>query len=131
MEQTPLFHEDLNAALVHLVSALGGPKKVAASMWPAIKCPEKAGRRLSDCLRDNHQQKLDLEDLLWLLEAGRKAGIHSAMAFITDQAGYDRPKPLEPEDERAKLQREYTEATKMMAQIADRMERLNAAGAQP
>lgn len=126
MEQTPLFHEDLNAALGYLVSALGGPKRVGSEMWPSMS-PDKAGRKLSDCLNDNHQQKFSPDDIMWLLREGRKYGVHSAMSFISEESGYDTPQPIEPEDERAKLQRQYVEATKMMAGIAKQMEKLSSA----
>lgn len=130
MEQPALFHEDLNAALGHLISALGGPKVVGSSMWPAITPPDKAGRKISDCLNDNHQQRFSGDDILWLLREGRRAGVHSAMAFIAAQCGYELPRPIEPEDARAKLQRDYIEATKAMGDLVARMERLETASAQ-
>lgn len=124
MEQTPLFHEDLNAALGYVISALGGNKRIGSAMWPAMS-PDKAGRKLADCLNDNHQQRFSPDDIMWLLAEGRRAGVHSAMVFIACECGYEQPQPIEPEDERAKLQRQYIEATKAMALLASRMERLS------
>lgn len=124
--QQPLFHEDINHALDYLISALGGNKKVAVALWPSMeKAPDKAGRKLSDCLNDNHQQKLSPTELLWLLAEGRKQGIHSAMAFITGECGYAAPQAIEPEDEAAQLQREFIAAKKELGTMLIRMERLN------
>lgn len=124
--QQPLFHEDLNHALDYLISALGGNKKVAVDLWPSMEsAPDKAGRKLSDCLNDNHQQKLSPTELLWLLAEGRKQGIHSAMAFITGECGYADPQPIEPEDEAAELQRQFIAAQKEMSAALKRMERLS------
>jgi len=47
----------------------------------------------------------------------------SLLLFLAREAGYADPQPVEPEDERAKLQREYIEATKAMQRLAGRMER--------
>ena len=48
------------------------------------------------------------------------------MAFIAMECGYSTPQPVEPEDERAALQRQYIEAAKSMARIADRIEQMAA-----
>lgn len=125
MEQTPLFHEDLNAALTHLISALGGAKKVGSEMWPSITPPEKAGRKISDCLNDSHQQRFTFDDLMWLLRAGRAAGVHSAMAFLAEECGYDQPRPIEPVDEAAELQRQFNQSVKQQQEILRRMERIS------
>lgn len=123
--QQPLFHEDLAGALNHLISALGGPKKVGSAMWPSITNPEKAGRKLSDCLNDNHLQKFSPDDVMWLLREGRKAGIHSAMAFINEECGYAAPQPVDPENEAAALQRQFIQSVKQQAEMLKRMERLS------
>lgn len=121
--QPPLFHEDLNSALSYLISALGGNKKVGNDMWPSMT-PDKAGRKIADCLNDNHQQKFSPDDIIWLLREGRKAGIHSAMAYLNTECGYQEPKAVEPEDEYAALMRDFLSAQQHMELLVDRMERL-------
>ena len=54
-------------------------------------------------------------------------GIHSGMAYFSGECGYQVPAPLEPEDEMMKLQRQYIEATQVMAGIAKRMEKMTSA----
>ena len=50
------------------------------------------------------------------------------MGWITGECGYTIPEPIEPEDERARLQREYIDAAKAMARLADKIERTATAG---
>jgi hypothetical protein len=124
-EQLSLVHEDLNEALKHLISAMGGPKVIGDAMWPAMKNPEKAGRKVADCLNSNHQQKFSPDEVIWLLCEVRKKGIHSAMAWISEECGYAAPQPIVPEDEAAKLQRQFINATQELAQIMKRAEKFN------
>ncbi|MBN50056.1 MAG: hypothetical protein CMN85_10980 [Spongiibacteraceae bacterium] len=121
--QHELFHEDLSDALKHLVAALGGPKIVGVELWPTL-APDTAGRKINHCLNDEHAQQFHPQDIMWLLTEGRRRGVHSAMAYITREVGYADPQPVEPEDEQAKLQREFCEAAKNLDQIMVRIERI-------
>ena len=44
------------------------------------------------------------------------------MAFMARDAGYSDPQPVEPEDEVARLQREYVEATKALLHMANKID---------
>jgi hypothetical protein len=123
MQQDEMFHEDLAAALTHLVSALGGPKAVGVELWPSLTA-DTAGRKVAHCLNADHAQQFHPQEVLWLLTQARTRGIHSGMAYICRCAGYADPQPVEPEDEAAALQREYIAAAKSMESIAKRLERL-------
>lgn len=123
MNQTELFHEDLTEALAHIVSALGGAKVVGVELWPSLAA-DTAGRKVSHCLHTEHAQQFHPTEVLWLLAQARKKGIHSAMAFICREAGYADPKPVEPEDEAAALQRQFVQAVQMQQEMLKRMERL-------
>lgn len=127
MNQPALFHESINDALRGLVAALGGTKAIGARMRPELPA-DHAGRWLNDCLNDSRREHLTPEQLLWLLAEGRRAGLHGAMGWITGECGYTIPEPIEPEDERARLQREYIDAAKAMARLADKIERTATAG---
>jgi hypothetical protein len=122
MNQPALFHESINDALRELVAALGGTKQVGARMRPELSA-DHAGRWLSDCMNADRREHLTPERVMWLLVEGRKAGIHAAMTYIATDCGYSAPQPVEPEDERAKLQRDYIEAARAMAHLAERIER--------
>ena len=121
-EQIPLFHEDVNDALRSCIRALGGFKKVAHALRPD-KAIDVAARWLQDCLNPSEREKLDLDQVLWILCEARKIGCHAAMNYIARHSGYGDPQPIEPEDERALLQREFITAMRSFHALANRMER--------
>lgn len=120
--QIPLFFDTYEDAIRDTVVALGGNKKVGNMLWPTLPVDE-AGRRLAHCLNREKREKLDLDDLRAIRTAARKTNIHTLAAFEMRDAGYADPKPVEPEDERAALQREFVEASKFMRGLFARMER--------
>lgn len=120
---TQLFHESLADALRDCIAACGGTKVVGKILW-AEKDPDVAGRLLSDCLNESKREKLSPEQVLLVLEMARAKGCHVGMNFIARKLGYADPVPIEPEDERAKLQRVFIESTRDLARIADRIEQL-------
>lgn len=123
MNSPSLFHESINDALREVVQALGGFKKVGTAMRPE-KGADEAGRWLADCLNADRREHFDPDQLLWLLREGRTAGIHSAANFLMRDSGYADPTPIEPEDERARLQREFIAAAEGVQAIAERLTRL-------
>jgi hypothetical protein len=128
MTPQELFYETFSDALKVIVQGLGGAKAVGAKLWPE-KTPDSAARQLNDCLNDGRPEKLSPEQVLWLLAEGRKIGCHAAMNYLARETGYADPLPIEPDDERARLQREFIEAQKAMQVLAGRMERAGLLGA--
>lgn len=120
--QTNLFHDDIWQALTDCVRAMGGNKKVGALLRPEMD-GQDAGKWLANCLSPNRPEKLCLEQVQWLLRESRKVGCHAGMTFLTRDAGYMDPQPVEPEDERAALMREFVEATKYFQQLSGKMHR--------
>jgi hypothetical protein len=123
--QLGLMHETINDALREVVQSAGGFKVVAVRLWPDMP-PDHAAGKLRDCVNSDRREHLTPGQVCLLLKIGRDAGCHAAMHFMARYAGYADPQPIEPEDERAALQREYVEAAKSMARMAERIERLNA-----
>lgn len=121
--QNALFHEDFYDALRDVVKALGGFKKVGADMQPE-KPVDQAGRWLANALDQNRPEKLDPEQVLFLMKQGRAIGCHIAAAYISAECGYSDPQPIEPRDEMAELQRQYIESAKIMKSISERIERI-------
>ena len=117
-----LFHETVIDALRDVVQGLGGAKAVGAKMRPD-KSADVAARWISDCLNPDRAERFDPDQVLWLLRQGRAHGCHAAMNYLAREAGYADPTPVEPEDERARLQREFIEATKIIAGIGERLAR--------
>lgn len=123
MSQPALFHESITDALREVVMMLGGTKSVGARMRPELS-PDHAGRWLADCLNEDRRERINPDQVLWLVREGRKVGAHGLISFLCSEGGYAVPVPVDPEDERAKLQREYVEAARNMAKMAERIERL-------
>lgn len=115
--QSALFHESIYDALKEVVLASGGTKVVGTLLWPE-KSADSAQKLLSDCLNENRAEKLDPEQVMFILRLGRKNGNHAAINFISRDAGYGDPQPIEPEDAKAALMREFIAAQKAMSAIS-------------
>lgn len=100
MDQNPLFTESIYTALDDIVRACGGYKKVAGILWPKKSTGYAS---LKNKLNVEHHEKFDLEELLQLLSMGREAGCHTAIYFLADETGYERPKIAAPKSPKALL----------------------------
>ena len=124
MSQTRLFFDDVSDALRADVQALGGYKAVGAMLWPE-KAADAAGRLLADCLNTAKPEKLSPDQLILLLRLARAAGVHDAANFIGAETGY-KVEPIEPENERAKLQREFIDSVARLESIRESLARIGA-----
>lgn len=122
METPSLFVESIEEAVAEVARVCGGRKAFAAAMWPSLPVRD-AHNRFDACLNPERREQFHPSDILYILRRGREAGCHSLMLFLARESGYTDPQPMEPEDERAKLQREFVQAQRAMAQLAARMER--------
>ena len=125
MQQEKLWHDTLADALRDVVLAAGGPKAVAYQLWPT-KDISAAARLLNHCLDDERAEKLALEELVAMLRMGREAGCHVAMHFLAESSGYEKPRTVDPETEREKVEREFIKARDDMAKMLNKLERLGA-----
>lgn len=123
--QDELFHEDLHDALRHCVQAMGGVKRVGATMRPELPA-DQAGRWLADALNADRRETLGLAHLQMLLKMAREAGVHTGMAFLAREAGYAEPTPVEAQDQVAQLQRQFIDQASRMEALARTIERLTA-----
>ena len=120
--QHSLFHEDINSALSGLVAALGGAKVVGSRLYPDLPT-DGAARRLLDAINPDRAQQLSQTQFLTILKWGREAGYHGVMEYVADEAGYTRPSPRSPEEERADLQRQVIAMGKSLELIARRLQK--------
>jgi hypothetical protein len=121
----PMFEDELDA-LRDLVQALGGAKKVGGAMRPELSV-EAAAQWLRDCLNRDRRERFDPAHVVLLLRMGRAAGYHAAKHWLDLETGYEPSAPLEPEDARAKLQREFIASVELQRQLLERLERLGGA----
>lgn len=122
MIQEALFFESIYEAMKSIVVRAGGNKAVGSRLRPA-KTPDAAGRWLADCLNPAREERLEPEDFLALLRMGREIGHHAAMNYLATESGYQAI-PIEPEDEKARLQREFVEGVKTLGQLAAKLDRI-------
>lgn len=119
--QLELVQETVAEVERSLVAALGGAKDVGAALYPQ-KSPGTAQTRVLDCVnpdRDRHQ--FSDEELITLLKWARQKGYHAAFYWICDEIGYAHPTPVEPDDQRAELQRQFLAGVERMEQLAKRL----------
>ena len=122
-DQSILFAEDINDALKDVVRVLGGLKAVGTRLRPELTA-DSAGTWLKDCLNPDRREKLDPQQVVWIMREGKRAGCHSLMHYLADESGYSRPAPVDPLDEAAELQRQAIAAVKSFEGIAKRLERV-------
>lgn len=125
-DQIPLFVEDYYEAIRATVQALGGFKRVGSEMKPDLAV-DAAGRWLADCCNAEKREKLSPTELAYLRRRARQAGVHVLAAFEMRDAGYADPLPVEPEDERAALQREFVQQTKSLERMLARLSQMGGA----
>jgi len=123
MNQAELFHEDAYDALRTDIAFLGGNKTVGAMLWPKMS-PDKAGEKLASCLNRGRPEKLDYEEVLFIQREAARVGSLASLTFSADFTSIHRPVVIQPEDERAKLQKDYIAAVQTISQIAKRLERI-------
>lgn len=121
MNQPALFHEDAFDALRADIQALGGFKKVGVALRAELAA-DKAGEWLADCLNRTRAYKLDVEQVQWIKREARKVGSFCYATWSLRDAGFADPQPVEPEDERAKLMREFNARSAQMMQLLTRIE---------
>lgn len=119
--------ESFNEALVECVKAVGGSKVVGPKLWPE-KPIDAAQRLLLDCLNPDRPAHLTPEQAQYVLRLARDIGYHAGAAYLMGSLSYAPPQPIDPPDERAELQRQYVEAARRMARMAERIEKLAAPG---
>jgi hypothetical protein len=117
--------QDMNDAITAAIHAIGGFKKVGATLRPELGGrPEAAAQWLRDCLNQEKRERLNPDQVLHLLRMAREANYHAAKHWIDGEVGYTAGAPLNPHDELAQLQRQYIECVHLSRDVADKIERL-------
>ena len=116
--------EDLNQCLIECVKACGGSKVVGHKVWPE-KTVDAAQRHLLNCLNEGKAERLSPDQVLLIAKLAREKGCHAYMQHMAAALSYAEPSPVEPEDERAVLQREFIEATDKLHRMAERIASLS------
>lgn len=116
-----LFYEDYLSALRDDVQALGG-NKVVGKIFYGTLAPDEAGRRLATKLNENRQERLSTDEERWIMKRAREVrGFSAALYFVCDEAGFERPKAINREEEKTQVLREVLES---MAALQKRFDEL-------
>lgn len=123
MSQHNLWIDTLTDAVMALIDACGGPKKVGAELRPDLDA-ESAGEWLFKALSPKRREVLSAEQLIKLLAVGRHHGCHVLMGFIAQQACYVRPEPIQLEHAVADATARMNDLQERMVREMDRLQRL-------
>lgn len=113
--------ETLNDALIECVKAAGGSKVVASLLWPE-KPMQDAQRLLINCFNPDRSEKISPDQTLFILKLAKEHGYHIGLSFICSILGYSRPTPIEPEDEKAQLQKDFIDAVNRLDSIKSKLQ---------
>lgn len=122
-EQQQLFYEDVFEVTRAMVRACGGPKVVAAKLWPHMPIAE-AQRKLSDCLNRDRPEKLCIEEFMAIARMAHDADFHQGKYWIDEALGYQPTPPSDPKVERDRLAHEFSLLRQAMQKAERTMERL-------
>lgn len=122
-EQGKLFYESLTDALRDDVRACGGNKVVAGKLRPELPV-DHATRWLLDCLNPDRREKLDGDQLVLIMRWAREFGSYATAQYLMQQSGFERPRPLNLQQERQSLQERFIDAMKTAERISKRLESL-------
>lgn len=120
MTQIPLYFNDVDDAMRHVVAVLGGPKKVGPMLRGQELSVDAAARWISDCLNADRQAQFHPNHILALLRAAHEIGDHTGFNYLASECGYSAV-PVVPEDEAAELKRQFIESADRMARMAERI----------
>ena len=124
MKQEELFYDSYLEALRDDVNVCGGPKEIGRWFWPE-KSIDAARNMVNDRLNSDRRDRFgDDQERLIMRKARERRGFSAAISFVCDDTGFERPKPKEPEDERARLQREFIAAVNRQERLIEEIRRL-------
>lgn len=119
MAQGELFYDTVYDAIHNAILACDGFKVVSGVLWPAMK-PSSAYARLKSCVDLHKDEKLDLEEVIAIARLAKDRGNHALMQYLGSELGY-KVETVEPEDERAALQRDFINAVETVSKIQQRL----------
>lgn len=117
------FFDDVDDALREAVRQLGGHKKVGPLLRPELPV-DQASNWLRDCLNTDRREKLSPHQVLLIMRLAAQAGYHGLMAYVAFAAGYETPRPVDPADQEAELQRKFIDAVEGLQDIQKQLQRV-------
>jgi len=113
---TKLFYDDEFDALQQMIAGSERSfKECAAFLRPDLK-PESAYAWLKACVNPNGDQNLKFGQIVSLARFCKR---YDALLHMADELGHERPGMRNPEDEKARIQREFSEAWAQFQEMAE------------
>lgn len=123
VQQELLDHECPEDALSADVQALGGPYTVGVKLRPELD--KKAARNwLLNALNPDHNQNMTQSQIRLLVSLARERGSYHYIHFWEKDNNMSKSVPIEPEDEKVKLQKEFIRTGKDMMRMWDQFQKL-------
>lgn len=116
--------EDALRSVLISVYGKGWAQKAAANMSPTDD-PIARGKWLEHALNPERAEKLALAEIVWILRLGRQHGYHDAMFYLTDEASYQRPIPITPEQRRDALREEAAGLAERLESVVRELRRVS------
>lgn len=122
MQSEMPFFECPEAALRACIEALGGAKKVGASLFPD-KTMENARDYLLACVNPDRQEKLSPSQIIFIFRAAKAAGFHAGFGWWAREAEYD-IRPITHAEEVDRLTTVIEQSSKTFASAVASLERI-------
>jgi len=113
--QSQLFHDTIFDAIGADIAACGGFKAVAGKLWPAENVVT-AATKLRNAINPEQAQKLCPEEVLTIKHLACEAGSFATIQYEAQALSY-RVEWVQPEDEQARLQREFITTAERMESL--------------
>lgn len=124
LQQELLDHMIPEDALTADIANLGGPYRVGRLLRPELE--QKAARDwLLNCLNPKHAQNLTQSQIALIVTRAREVGSTYYAEFWPVNNNMTKPVKIEPEDEKARLQREVVKAVETVKSLVERLERVS------
>lgn len=127
MEQLELQSRSFELAFEADIHTAGGWHVVAKRLFPGkfADSPRNAINHLRNCVNPNHAQKLDDEDRMLIWQLVRDKGtVPVSIVFICDELNLSTPALINPEDEKAALQRQVMQSVATFESLVSRLEKI-------
>lgn len=114
--QACLWYDSIDEAIRQDVHFLGGSKKVGAMLRPELEIT-KASEWLMACLNPERREKLDINQYTLIMKEAKQNGSLNALTQILRDCECADPIPLEPDSEKARLQKQFVKSVADMKSI--------------
>lgn len=113
------FYESAEDATQHAIRSSGkAPKAIASALWPSL-AQASAYARLMNALNPDKAEKLTADEHAFIAEF---CGQFDFLHYLAHRLSHSRPEPVAPEDQHARLQREFVAAVQHLSVLQKQLD---------